>query len=255
VKKLWQKAKSPNHKVEEALAFDKSNIPTHIAVIMDGNGRWAKKRNLPRTAGHYQGMTAVENIVEACDDLGVKILTVFAFSTENWQRPQAEVSLLMKLLKDFAAQKLTKLKNKNVQVKILGDLNLLPKEARMAVEKAVKDTKENTGLIFNIALNYGGRWDIVEAAKKIAEEVEQGKLKACNINEECFAKRLSTSSLPDPDLLIRTSGEQRLSNFLLWQLAYSEFYYTDIYWPDFDKNELIAAISHYQKRQRRFGKV
>ncbi len=200
-------------------------------------------------------MTAVENIVEACDDLGVKILTVFAFSTENWQRPQAEVSLLMKLLKDFAAQKLTKLKNKNVQVKILGDLNLLPKEARMAVEKAVKDTKENTGLIFNIALNYGGRWDIVEAAKKIAEEVEQGKLKACNINEECFAKRLSTSSLPDPDLLIRTSGEQRLSNFLLWQLAYSEFYYTDIYWPDFDKNELIAAISHYQKRQRRFGKV
>jgi len=229
------------------------NIPRHIAVIMDGNGRWAKSRGLPRIAGHHNGMKAVKRVAKAADRVGVKVLTLYAFSTENWKRPKAEVEFLMKLPQEFLAIELNELIENNVQVRMMGQLEDLPEHTLTAVEEAVKRTKGNTGLILNFALNYGSRAEIIEAARELAREAAEGKLDPDKVDEEMLAARLLSRDLPEPDLLIRTSGELRLSNFMLWQLAYSEFWFTEVYWPEFTDRHLFEAIREYQRRVRRYG--
>lgn len=229
------------------------NIPRHIAVIMDGNGRWAKSRGLPRIAGHHNGMKAVKRIAKAADRIGVKVLTLYAFSTENWKRPKAEVEFLMKLPQEFLAIELEELIENDVQVRMMGRLDGLPAHTLAAVEEAVERTKDNHGLILNFALNYGSRVEIVEAARGLARDVAGGKLDPDAISEEALSAKLLSADLPDPDLLIRTSGELRLSNFMLWQLAYSEFWFTDVYWPEFTERHLFEAIREYQRRARRYG--
>jgi len=229
------------------------NIPRHIAVIMDGNGRWAKSRGLPRIAGHHHGMKAVKRIAKAADRVGVKVLTLYAFSTENWKRPRAEVEFLMKLPQEFLAVELSELIENNVQVRMMGDLKGLPAHTLAAVDEAVRRTKDNTGLILNFALNYGSRAEIVDAVRGLARDAASGKLDPGEITEEALSGKMLSCDLPDPDLLIRTSGELRLSNFMLWQLAYSEFWFTDIYWPEFNDNHLFEAIREYQRRARRYG--
>ena len=219
------------------------NIPQHVAIILDGNGRWAKKRHLPRNMGHRQGSKVVEQIIEDAHDLGIKYLTVYAFSTENWKRPQDEVNALMKLLRDYLK---TCIKRANTGLS--EDLQ----EKIIELEKASKD---NTGINFTIALNYGSRDEMVRAMRHMAEDLENGNLLKNAITEEVFKGYLDTKELPDPDLMIRTSGEERLSNFMLWQLAYTEFYFTDVLWPDFNKKELIKAIEYYNGRDRRFGGI
>jgi undecaprenyl diphosphate synthase len=229
------------------------NIPEHVAIIMDGNGRWAKARGLPRIAGHHNGMKAVKRITKAADRIGVKVLTLYAFSTENWKRPKAEVEFLMKLPQEFLSLELGELIENNVQVKMMGNRDLLPDHTVAAVEEAVRQTQHNTGLILNFALNYGSRLEMVEAAKQLAKQAVAGELDPDKIEESDFEKWLLSSGLPDPDLLIRTSGELRLSNFMLWQLAYSEFWFTDVYWPEFSEEHLYDAIREYQRRARRYG--
>ncbi|WP_373229557.1 isoprenyl transferase [Cohnella sp.] len=229
------------------------NIPRHVAIIMDGNGRWAKARGLPRIAGHHNGMKTVKRITKAADRVGVKVLTLYAFSTENWKRPKAEVEFLMKLPQEFLSLELDELVENNVQVRMMGNRELLPDHTLAAVEEAVRKTKDNTGLILNFALNYGSRIEMVDAAKELARQAAAGIIQPDAIEEADFERLLLSSGLPDPDLLIRTSGELRLSNFMLWQLAYSEFWFTDVYWPEFSEQHLFDAIREYQRRARRYG--
>ncbi|GGI41801.1 isoprenyl transferase [Mammaliicoccus stepanovicii] len=228
-------------------------IPNHIAIIMDGNGRWAKNKKMPRIKGHYEGMQTVKKITRKANDLGVKYLTLYAFSTENWSRPEDEVKYLMKLPVDFLKTFLPELIEKNVKVTTIGFTDQLPKHTKNAINEAIEKTKHNTGLNLVFALNYGGRAEIVHAVKALYKEVEQGKLSVDQITEENIEKSLFTSNMPDPELLIRTSGEERLSNFLIWQSSYSEFVFTKTLWPDFDEQSLIDCLKIYQSRQRRFG--
>lgn len=226
------------------------NIPKHIAIIMDGNGRWAKKRGLPRLYGHHAGMKSVREVVRVASDMGVGVLTLYAFSTENWNRPKSEIKGLFYLLKLFIKKELGRLHKNNVKVNIIGRLSELPIDIVKLVKEATEKTSKNTGMILNIALNYGGRQEIIDAVNEIITEGNYKK-----VDEKIFEKYLYTTGLPCPDLVIRTSGENRISNFLLWQSAYSEFYITETLWPDFKKKNLMEAISEYQKRNRRFGGV
>lgn len=230
-------------------------IPRHIAIIMDGNGRWAKGRSLPRVAGHNEGINSVREVVRACGDLGVEALTLYTFSVENWNRPATEVSALMRLLLRTIRKEVDDLMKNNVKLDVLGDLEDLPAEPKKGMEEAIERTKNNSGLKLNLALNYGGRQEILEAIVKLYHDMTEGKCTPEDINEKLFSKYLYTADLPDPDLLIRTSGESRISNFLLWQIAYTELYITSVYWPDFRKGQLYQAILDYQSRERRFGKV
>ncbi|MEG0662446.1 MAG: isoprenyl transferase [Anaerovoracaceae bacterium] len=235
--------------------LDKNRIPAHVAIIMDGNGRWAKKKNLPRVMGHNAGMKAMKEIVKRSSVLGVKHLTVYAFSTENWKRSEEEVGGIFKLLIKYVDSELRELHSNNVRVKILGDYTALPKEAVERLEKTLELTNENTGLQFNIALNYGSRKEMTNGVKALAAEVKAGRLDPEDITEEDITMSLDTgrAGVPDPELLIRTSGEERLSNYLLWQLANSELVFTDVLWPDFSPEEYEKAIEEYQRRDRRFG--
>jgi undecaprenyl diphosphate synthase len=231
------------------------NLPRHIAIIMDGNGRWAKQRKLPRFAGHKKGVDTVRDITRACSDLGVETLTLFAFSSENWNRPKEEVSHLMQLFLWAAKREVKKLHSENVRLSVIGELSTVDDKLCQVIEGAAELTKNNTGLRLVIALNYGGQWDILQATRRLAERVKAGELEAKEIDEEVFESVLSTFDLPKLDLLVRTSGECRISNFLIWQLAYSELYFTDVYWPDFTKQELEKAIQYFSERERRFGKI
>ena len=230
-------------------------IPDHVARILDGNGRWAKKRGLPRTMGHKEGCVTVEKTVEIAARMGIKYLTVYGFSTENWKRSVEEVGALMQLFRYYMVRLLKIAKANNVRVKMIGERSRFDKDIVEGINRLERETKDNTGLTFVIAVNYGGRDEIVRAARRMAEDLETGKLKKEEITEPVFASYLDTAGIPDPDLLIRTSGELRLSNYLLWQLAYTEIYVTDCLWPDFDKEELEKAIAAYNKRDRRFGGV
>lgn len=246
-----------SNKVNEELNYDvdMDNIPKHIAIIMDGNGRWAKARKLPRTMGHKAGVETIRRIIKEADKIGVKYLTLYAFSTENWKRPEDEVGALMTLLVQYLKQEINSLNKNGVVINILGDVSRLPQDCQTEILKATEATKENTGIVMNVALNYGGRDEILRATKIIASEVKNGNLKEEDINEEIMAKYLYTKGIPDPDIIIRPSGEQRLSNFLLWQCAYSEFWYSNICWPDFKENDLRRAIYDFQNRDRRFGGI
>ncbi len=231
------------------------NIPKHVAIIMDGNGRWAKKRLLPRNAGHKKGAQVVEQIVEDAEGLGIKYLTVYAFSTENWKRPKEEVDALMNLLSDYLKDCIERSNKNNMIVRVIGDKTALRDDIVEKIDELEVISSKNTGITFTIAINYGSRDEMVRAMKKMASDIENGSVKADDINEKMFEEYLDTKGMPDPDLLIRTSGEERLSNYMLWQLAYSEFYFTDVLWPDFDKEELINAIVKYNSRERRYGGI
>ncbi|MEH7385763.1 isoprenyl transferase [Bacillus sp. JJ1521] len=249
----FKKAKNKSVSISEE-EIVKGPIPNHIAIIMDGNGRWAKKRALPRTAGHHEGMKVVKRVTKLASRLGVKTLTVYAFSTENWKRPEDEVNYLLRLPEEFMGTFLPELIEENVQVRIMGNKDATPAHTQKAADKAVNDTRNNTGMVLNLALNYGGRAEIIEAVNRILSDYQEGHLHK-NIDEELFDQYLMSAGLQDPDLLIRTSGEIRLSNFMLWQLAYTEFWFTDVLWPDFKEQHLLEAISAFQKRGRRFGGV
>ncbi|NMO96192.1 isoprenyl transferase [Paenibacillus lemnae] len=229
------------------------NIPEHVAIIMDGNGRWAKRRGLPRILGHQNGMKAVKRAAIAADDLGIKILTMYAFSTENWKRPKDEVDFLMKLPQEFLAIELEELIEKNVRVTMMGHPEDLPPHTLEAMKEAVARTANNDGLVLNFALNYGSRKELTQCLQRMGQDISQGTLSPEDITEEYIGSRLLSGNLPDPDLLIRTSGELRLSNFMLWQLAYSELWFTDILWPEFSREHLIEAVAEYQHRTRRYG--
>lgn len=233
--------------------IDMDNIPEHVAIIMDGNGRWAKRRGLPRIAGHHEGMKVVRRIVKLANSMGIKVMTLYAFSTENWKRPKTEVEYLMKLPEEFLDSFLPELIEENVQVRTIGQRNALPSHTLRAVENAIEKTKHNDGLILNFALNYGSRDELVSAIQAIASDVGRAKYSITDIDDRLVNSYLMSGDLKDPDLLIRTSGEIRLSNFMLWQLAYSEFWFTNVLWPDFTDKDLLDAISEYQKRTRRYG--
>lgn len=233
--------------------LDKSRLPYHVAVIMDGNGRWAQEKKLPRAVGHRTGMESLRAVVKLCSKLGIKILTVYAFSTENWKRPQEEVNVLMGLLYEYIKKELDELNREQVQIRAIGRIEELPMKAQQEINRAQKMTAHNNKLILNIALNYGGRTEIVDAVRKTARLVAEGTIKPEDITEEVLQKHLYTGNLPDPDLLIRPAGELRISNFLLWQIAYTEFYITNVYWPDFREEEFLKALIAYQNRNRRFG--
>ncbi len=239
--------------IEELKA--KGNIPKHIAIIMDGNGRWAKKKNLPRVAGHKKGVESVRETVEACVGLGVKILTLYTFSTENWKRPKDEVSTLMRLMVKSLKNETDELHTNNIKLTSIGDVKSLPEIVQRGLEAAKLKTAHNSKMILNLALSYSGRWELVEAVKTISTEVKNDKIKPEEIDEEIISCHLSTSGMPEPDLLIRSGGEFRISNFLLWQIAYSEIYISGLLWPDFKCKHLLEAVKDYQKRERRFGQV
>lgn len=230
-------------------------VPEHVAIIMDGNGRWAKKRSLPRVYGHHEGMKVVRKVTIIADEIGVKSLTLYAFSTENWKRPKTEVDYLMKLPEEFLSVYLPELVEKNVQVKTIGDISKIPPHTQRAVNNAIEKTKNNTGLVLNFALNYGSRSEILTAIKEIVKDAKNGIIDENQIDESVFSNYLMTKHLKDPDLLIRTSGEIRLSNFMLWQLAYTEFWFTNALWPDFNEELFLDAIEEYQNRSRRFGGI
>jgi undecaprenyl diphosphate synthase len=230
-------------------------LPRHVAIIMDGNGRWAKQRQLPRVAGHRAGVEAVRDTVTVCGQLGIEVLTLFAFSSENWRRPKHEVRLLMELFVTSLQQEVGKLNQRNVRLRIVGDVEPLPARLQQQIAAAQAATRCNTGLTLVIAANYGGRWDVANAAKMIAEQFHAGAIAAEDIDEDLMARYLSLHDLPEPDLFIRTGGEQRISNFLLWQLAYTELYFTECLWPDFDAQQFNLALEAYRGRQRRFGKT
>lgn len=230
-------------------------IPEHIAIIMDGNGRWAQQRGMSRIAGHQEGVESVRDAVEVCGQLGVRYLTLYAFSTENWKRPQEEVSLLMRLLLHAIRDETDRLHRNNVRMQAIGDIDRLPGEVRNELLEGIQKTKENSGLTLVLALSYSGRWDLVQAVRRLAADLSDGKIRHPDLCEELISSYLSTASIPDPDLLIRTSGEFRISNFLLWQLAYSEMVITEKYWPSFRRGDLYDAIRDYQRRERRFGLV
>ncbi len=232
-----------------------NKLPRHIAIIMDGNGRWAKEKGKDRLFGHFSGVESVRNIVEGCAELGIEYLTLYAFSTENWDRPKDEVSGLMELLVQTIKQEVVTLNKNNIELHVIGDTDLLPPSARRELFEACEETRSNTGLHLIMALSYSSRWEIINAVSKIASQVKEGKLAPEDITNEVFEQKLCTAGFPDPELMIRTSGEYRISNFLLYQLAYSELYFTDTLWPDFRKENLYEAIADYQNRERRFGKT
>ncbi len=246
----FMKKNQKQHKKED---FD--NIPEHVAIIMDGNGRWASEKGLPRVAGHKEGIEAVQKIVRSAVDHRIKILTLYAFSTENWKRPKPEVEFLMRLPKEFLHIYLPKLIDMNVKIATIGDFDSLPLHTQKAINFAKEQTAANDGLLLNFALNYGSRFEIMQAIKQVINDWDKGDVELDDIDEQIFSKYLYTDYIKDPDLLIRTSGEQRLSNFLLWQLAYTEFWFTDVLWPDFDEQLFAEAILDYQKRKRRYGGV
>ncbi|MEH1936678.1 MAG: isoprenyl transferase [Nostoc sp.] len=230
-------------------------LPQHVAVIMDGNGRWAKRQGLPRIMGHKRGVDALKDLLRCCQDWGIQALTAYAFSTENWKRPQEEVDFLMTLFQRVLRQELREMVEENVQIKFVGNLQDLPRSLQQEISRSMAETKDNRGIRFSVATNYGGRQEILQACQAIAKEVQQGLLQPDEINEQVFESHLYTAGITDPDLLIRTSGEMRLSNFLLWQMAYGEIYISDTLWPDFDRAEFHRALCAYQQRERRFGKV
>ena len=234
---------------------DNLKIPEHVAIIMDGNGRWAKKRHMPRSYGHIKGANVLEQIVEDADSLGIKYLTVYAFSTENWSRPPEEVKVLMDLFRKHFLTAFENCAKNNVVTRVIGDRTGLDDDLRKTIDDLEESSKNNTGITFTVAINYGSRDEILRAVRKMAEEVKEGNLEPSEIDSDVFEDHLDTKGLPDPDLLIRTSGEERLSNYLMWQLAYTEFYFTDVAWPDFNKKELIKAIEKYSGRDRRYGGV
>lgn len=231
------------------------NVPQHVAIILDGNGRWAKSKGMPRNYGHAQGSKNVERICEEVWRMGIKYLTVYAFSTENWSRPKDEVDALMKLLRNYMKTCLKTAAKNDMKIRVIGDVSRLDEDIRNRIAELEDATKENGGLNFQIAINYGGRDELVRAVRHLSADVKEGRLSPEEIDERCIERYLDTHDIPDPDLLIRTSGEQRLSNYLLWQLAYTEFYFTDVPWPDFTKEELLRAIEYYNTRDRRFGGV
>ena len=235
--------------------IDSRNIPKHVAIIMDGNGRWAKERFLPRTAGHQEGIKRVTDIVEVAEKLDIKYLSLYAFSTENWKRPKAEIDGLMKILVYYIRSELDRIHKNNVRIQTMGDITKLPKIPREEVGKAIEKTKNNSKMVLNIGLNYGGRDEIIYGIKNILEDIKMGKIDEEDITTDLFSDYLYTQNLPDPDLLIRPSGELRLSNFMLYQIAYTEFWFSDIYWPDFKEEHFYKAIIDYQKRDRRFGGI
>ena len=230
-------------------------VPRHVAVIMDGNGRWARRRGLPRKTGHEAGMNAVRTTIEASVDVGVEILTLFAFSTDNWNRPSEEVSALMSLLEAYAEQECSELVDKGVEVRVLGTLARMQRSAREAVERIMRETVGGTTLRLNLMISYSGREDILTAVRRLAARVEAGELESGEIDEACLEGALLTSGIPDPDLLIRTSGECRISNFMLWQISYSEIHITPVLWPNFSRDDFLAAVVDYQRRDRRFGRI
>ncbi|MEE1306277.1 MAG: isoprenyl transferase [Agathobacter sp.] len=228
-------------------------IPQHVAIILDGNGRWAKAKGMPRNYGHTAGAKNVETVCKAANELGIKYVTMYAFSTENWNRPDSEVDALMKLLESYLKNCIKTADKNNMRVRIIGDMRRLSEKFQKRIKELEEASKNNTGLNLTIAINYGSRDEMIRGMKKMIEDHDNGKLNLDDINEQVFSNYLDTADIPDPDLMIRTSGEQRLSNYLLWQLAYSEFYFTDVPWPDFHKEELIQAIEAYNNRDRRFG--
>lgn len=244
-------------RLEEKIQIIKEtdNIPRHVGIIMDGNGRWAKRRGLPRVAGHNEGVNSVESVVEACGQLGIDYLTIYTFSEENWRRPSWEVASLMQLLVTTINRKIKRLMDQNVKILTIGNLDKLPDYARKAMLKAMEMTRDNTGLTLNVALSYGGRQELVDSFKKLALQIKQGLIDADEIDEQLVAQNLYTANQPDPDLVIRTGGERRISNFLLWQIAYAEIYFTRTAWPDFRKPQFVDAIWDYARRERRFGMV
>jgi undecaprenyl diphosphate synthase len=237
------------------IQLDRHNLPSHIAVIMDGNGRWAKKKGAARIFGHKNAITAVRETVEGCAELGIKFLTLYAFSTENWGRPKEEVDALMQLLVSTIRKEIKTLQDNKIRLTAIGDIEGLPDGCRNELHAAMKETAHNEGLTLVLALNYSGKWDILQATKKMAKDVKDGKLHAEELTDAVFSSYLSTAGINEPELLIRTSGEMRISNFLLWEMAYTELYFTEVLWPDFRKEELHRAIAEFQKRERRFGKV
>lgn len=241
------------HKLNNEIDYNR--LPAHIGVIMDGNGRWAKKRGLPRSAGHSAGAEALKKIVTECNNMGIKYITVYAFSTENWKRPKEEVDFLMNLLMDYLKNAKTTLAGENVVIKAIGSRKELSQELQEEIIKTEEFTKDNDGIVMNIALNYGSREEIVQSVKKICKEISDGQCEIDDINSQKIGEHLYTANQPDPDLIIRTSGEERISNFLLWQLAYSELWFTDKLWPDFSVKDLHRAIIDYQNRNRRYGGV
>ena len=231
------------------------SVPRHVAVILDGNGRWAKQKGMPRNYGHMQGSKNVEDMCEIVYNMGIEYFTVYAFSTENWNRPADEVSTLMKLLRDYMKNCIKRANKNNMKVRVIGDKTRLDEDVRISIAELEEATKENTGLKFTIAINYGSRDEITRAVKRIGQKIKDGELEPQEITEKLISGELDTEGMPDPDLMIRTSGEQRISNFLLWQLAYTEMYFTQVYWPDFNKEELKKAVEAYENRDRRYGKV
>ena len=250
-----KKKSSASDEQIEVLLKKSGEIPKHIAIIMDGNGRWAKKRGLPRVAGHKRGVDTVKEIVEACAEIGVKFLTLYTFSTENWKRPKDEVSTLMRLLLNSLRDRVNEINDNDIRLTTIGNIDALPVAVRKQLEFDIERTKNNKKMVLNLALSYSGRWELLEAIKQITDSAVQGKIKSKDIDEKIVSSFLTTKDIPDPDLVIRTSGEFRVSNFLLWQIAYSEFIITETLWPDFSKFDLYDAIKIFQKRERRFGKV
>lgn len=248
-------SQQPSAQSDVALALDLARIPAHIAIIMDGNGRWAATRRLPRAAGHRAGLDAVRRTIEGCREFGVRVLTLYAFSTENWRRPLDEVIALTQLLGQALADEVDDLMRAGVQFRMSGDLDALDPALREQVDAVTALTQDNHNLVLNVAYNYGGRAEITAAVRRLAQEIVKGRVVPQAIDEPVLSRYMYTAGLPDPDLLIRTGGERRISNFLLWQIAYTELYFCDVYWPDFDKSHLVAAIADYQQRRRRFGGV
>jgi len=251
---LKKKLSTSDFKIIEQLK-KQGNIPAHIAIIMDGNGRWAKKRGLPRVAGHKKGVETVRDMVQACSEIGIKYLTLYTFSTENWKRPQEEVTTLMRLIVKSLKNETDELNANNVKLTTIGDTSSLPAVVQEELLQAVVKTGSNTGLVLNLALSYSGRWELINAIKNISKQVKENKISISDIDEKIVAANLETRSIPDPDLLIRSGGEFRISNFLLWQLAYSELFISDVMWPEFKARHLFDAIDNYQNRERRFGQV
>jgi undecaprenyl diphosphate synthase len=235
--------------------LDRERIPKHIAIIMDGNGRWAKAQGQPRVFGHRKGVKAVREVTEGCAELEVDYLTLYAFSTENWNRPKLEINALMSLLVSTMDKEISTLMKNNIRLKTIGDISKLPSKSYRSLLKGIEETSQNTGMTLILALNYSGRWDIVNAIKTLGEQIKSDEIDISSINDNTFAGLLSTADIPEPELLIRTSGELRLSNFLLWELAYAELYFTNVMWPDFSKHDLSLAIKEFQRRERRFGKT
>ncbi|GKU84913.1 isoprenyl transferase [Niallia sp. NCCP-28] len=244
-----------NKQLEKSFHYPEDNIPEHIAIIMDGNGRWARKRGMPRTVGHKEGISAVAKIVRAAVKCKVKVLTLYTFSTENWKRPKPEIEFILRLPKEFLSIYLPDLLSNNVRIEAIGDMESLPAYTREAIQYAIDRTRDNDGLQLNLALNYGSRHEILNAMKGIITDISNAKLSLDELDEQQFSGYLYTAGIKDPDLLIRTGGEKRLSNFLLWQLAYTEFWFTDVLWPDFSEKEFLHALEEYSQRKRRYGGI